>query len=103
MEAPSSIPFSALARARAGEARRHGLAVPAFSCPPRLPGANRTIRLMQGGGIMVSVRTKDRRLDQVIDDMVEGVLRANGLSGREASGWRLALQAAVGGGEAMAA
>jgi len=103
VEALSSIPFGALARLLAAEARRHELVVPAFSSPPRTPGANRTIRRLPGGGVMVAVRVRDRGVQDVIDDLVEGVLVANGLAGQAAVGWRLALRTVLGGEEAMAA
>lgn len=51
---------------------------------------------------MVSVQVRGRPFDAVLLDMVEGVIVANGLRGREAEGWRLALRAAVAP-EAMAA
>jgi hypothetical protein len=91
----SSISFSSLARALAAEVRRHGLALPSFSSPPRVAGARRTIRRLHGGGVMVSVQVRGRSVDEVLFDMVDGVVVANGLRGREAEGWRLALRAAV--------
>ena len=91
----SSVSFSALARVLAAEVRRHGLVLPSFSSPPRIAGARRTIRRLYGGGMMVSVQVRGRSVDEVLVDMVEGVVVANGLQGREAEGWRLALRAAV--------
>lgn len=91
----SSISFSALARVLAAEVRRHGLVLPSFSSPPRVAGARRTIRRLHGGGVMVSVQVRGRSVDEVLADMVDGVIVANGLRGREAEGWRLALRAAV--------
>ena len=92
---PSSISFSALARSLGSEVRRHGLELPSFSSPPRLAGARRTIRRLHGGGSMVSVCVRGRSIDDVLADLVEGVIVVNGLRGREAEGWRLALRAAV--------
>ncbi|HVF74157.1 MAG TPA: hypothetical protein VM938_03845 [Acidimicrobiales bacterium] len=91
----SSLSFSALAQVLAAEVRRHGLVLPSFSSPPRVAGARRTIRRLQGGGLMVSVQVRGRSIDDVLGDMVDGVVVANGLRGREAEGWRLALRAAV--------
>lgn len=91
----SSISFSALAQVLAAEVRRHGLVLPSFSSPPRVAGARRTIRRLRGGGVMVSVQVRGRPVDDVLADMVDGVVVANGLRGREAEGWRLALRAAV--------
>ena len=103
MEVPAAIPFSALARLLAAEARRNGLSAPSFLTPPRVPGANRTIRRLRGGGVMVAVRVRDRSLDAVLDDMIEGVVRANGLTGTSADGWRLALRSVIAPEEARAA
>lgn len=44
---------------------------------------------------MVSVQVRGRPVEAVLVDMIDGVVVANGLRGREAEGWRLALQAAV--------
>lgn len=44
---------------------------------------------------MVSVSVRGRRAEDVLADLVEGVIVANELRGREADGWRLALQTAV--------
>jgi len=92
---PSSVSFSALARALGAEVRRHGLELPSFSSPPRLAGARRTVRRLHGGGFMVSVSVRSRSVDEVLADLVDGVIVVNGLRGREAEGWRLALRAAV--------
>ena len=71
--------FSAAVRAIGREARRMGLVVPAFRSPPRLPGAYRTIR-RSGGEVIVAVRLRGRPFADVVADIVEGVLRANGVS-----------------------
>lgn len=91
----SSLSFSAVAQVLAAEVRRHGLVLPSFSSPPRVAGARRTIRRLHGGGVMVSVQVRGRAIEAVLSDMVDGVVVANGLRGREAEGWRLALRAAV--------
>jgi hypothetical protein len=103
VEQPDAIPFASLARLLAAETRRHGLACPSFCTPPRVPGANRTIRRMHGGGLMVAVRVRERHFDDVLDDMVEGVLVLNGFTDHEARGWRLALRSVVGGEDRAAA
>lgn len=87
-----------MAQTLLGEARRHGLTAPGFSSPPRRPGAERTIRRMRGGGVLVAVRVRGRSADEVAIDMVEGVIAANGLTGAAAAGWRAALLAAIYGG-----
>lgn len=97
MQPPGSVRFSEAARVLAGVARRGGLVAPGFRSPPRLPGADRTIRRWPRGGPVVAVRLRDRPFEHVLADMVDGVVAANGLTGAEADRWRAALQAAVGG------
>lgn len=95
VDSSASLLFSTLARSLGVEVRRHGLVLPSFSTPPRVAGARRTIRRLPGGGFMVSVSVRGRGAEEVLADLVEGVIVANGLSGREADGWRLALQSAL--------
>jgi hypothetical protein len=75
-----ALRFAETARRLGASARASGLAVPAFRCPPRVAGASRTIRRYPGGTV-VSVRLRERPFDEVVSDMVEGVLVANQLSG----------------------
>lgn len=86
-----AVRFTALARLLAQEARRHGLVAPGFRSPPRLPGAQRSIRRYPDGAAVVAVSLRGREHDEVIDDMVEGIVVANELTGTAATGWRLAL------------
>lgn len=44
---------------------------------------------------MVSVSVHGRSIDEVLADLIDGVVVVNRLRGREAEGWRLALRAAV--------
>jgi hypothetical protein len=78
-----ALRFAETARRLGASARASGLAVPAFRCPPRVAGARRTIRRYPGGTV-VSVRLRERPFDEVVSDMVEGVLVANRLSGEAA-------------------
>ena len=87
--------FASIARRLAEEARRHGLLAPAFRSPPRVPGARRTIRRFSDGSAVVAVVVRGRPGDDVVSDMVEGVVVANRLDERAAAGWRLALAAAI--------
>lgn len=95
VDTSASIRFAETARLLAAVARHHELKVPGFRCPPRVPGANRTIRWAPSGSCIVSVRVRDREVSDVVADMVEGVLVANQLTGQTADGWRIALRAAV--------
>ena len=55
-----------------------GLESPSYRCPPRLVGADRTIRRRPTGSV-VSVRVKGRPRAAVLSDMIEGVVVTNGL------------------------
>ena len=94
VESPSLIGFAQTARALAAGARAAGLVVPAFRTPPKRPDAMRTIRTLPGGAV-VAVRVRGRTRAEVVGDMVEGVVRANGLQGEAATRIRTALIAAV--------
>jgi len=78
MDATTSA-FSTAARTLGHEARRRGLAAPGFRSPPRVVGADRTIRRWNGGAT-VAVRVKGRPWVAVLADMIEGVVVANQLS-----------------------
>lgn len=86
--------FTVAARALGDATRAAGLAVPAFRSPPRLPGATRTLRRYPAGAV-VAVRLRDRPIEAVVADMVEGVVVANRLTGDGALRARTLLTAAV--------
>ncbi len=93
--APSpTLQFAAAARALAAEARRLGHDAPAFRSPPRVLGAQRTIRLTPSGAV-VSVAVRGRPFAAVLADMVEGVVRANALTSPGSDGVRSALWAVL--------
>jgi hypothetical protein len=94
VESQSLVGFAQTARALAAGARAAGLVVPAFRTPPKRPDAVRTIRQLPGGAV-VAVRVRGRSSAEIVADMVEGVVRANGLTGEAATRWRNALLAAV--------
>jgi hypothetical protein len=89
-----TLSFSAAVRAVAGEARHMGLVVPGFRSPPRIPGADRTIRRSTGEPI-VAVRVRGRPFADVVADIVEGVLVANAIPRRSDRRVRRQLLAAV--------
>ncbi|HEX9682888.1 MAG TPA: hypothetical protein VGA13_07385 [Acidimicrobiales bacterium] len=92
----SPVAFAAVARAVADGARRLGLRAPGFRSPPRLAGADRTIRRGRvGDPALISVRVHGRPLAAVIADVIEGVVVANDLDHREALAVRSSLWAAV--------
>ncbi|MEI8335568.1 MAG: hypothetical protein WCG37_01720 [Actinomycetes bacterium] len=91
-----ALRFASLARSLGTAARASGLEVPAFRSPPRIPEVNRSIRRYPGGSV-VSVKIKGRPLGRVVEDMVDGVLIANGVRGEASPRLRLALlRAALG-------
>lgn len=79
MDVAPPIRFAELARRIGAAARAAGLVVPAFRTPPRRSGAPRTIRRLPGGPV-VAVRFRSRPRADVVADMVEGVIVANGLT-----------------------
>jgi hypothetical protein len=89
-----TLSFSAAVRAVAGEARQMGLVVPGFRSPPRIPGADRTIRRSTGEPI-VAVRVRGRPFADVVADIVQGVLVANAVPRRSDRRVRRQLLAAV--------
>jgi hypothetical protein len=97
-----SLRFAATARLLADAARSAGLVVPGFRSPPRPPAVDRTVRRRPGATVAVAVRLAGREHDDVVVDMVEGVVVANGLAGPAAAAARATLWAAVAaaGGEA---
>ena len=94
VEQVPTVRFAHVARRVATAARAAGLAVPAFRSPPRRPGAIRTIRRLPGGSV-VAVAVRGRPFAEVVADMVEGVVVANGLEGVAATRIRTALHEAV--------
>ena len=94
VESQSLVGFTQTARTLAAGARAAGLLVPAFRTPPKRTDAVRTIRRLPGGTV-VAVRVRGRSRVDVVGDMVEGVVRANGLSGEAATRLRTALLAAA--------
>jgi hypothetical protein len=94
MEA-TAVRFAAAVRALGTAARRQGLVVPAFRSPPRVEGADRTLRHRRDGTAVVAVRRRGRPFTAVLADLVEGVVVANDLDGVRAAGARSALWATV--------
>ena len=78
MEPSITARFAHAARTLAHEARRRGLVAPSFRCPPRLVGADRTLRRRPGGAV-VAVRLRGRPWPAVLADMIEGVVAVNQL------------------------
>ena len=100
MEFSSTVEFAAAARTLSRAVARRGLVVPSFRCPPRLVGADRTIRRRSGRGepdsAVVSVRVKGRPREAVLADMIEGTIVANRLVTPDADRLRTELWTCVG-------
>jgi hypothetical protein len=91
----SSMSFATAVRVLATQTRALGLQVPGFRSPPRLAGADRSLRRRPGAAPAVAVRLNGRSMEAVVADMVEGVIVANGLGGPKAKEVRAHLLAAV--------
>jgi len=89
-----TVLFTRAARQLGAAAHAAGLEVPAFRSPPRLEGAVRTVRQFPGGAV-VSVTVRGRAFEDVAADLVDGVVRVNGLQGEAAAAARHELLAAV--------
>jgi hypothetical protein len=94
MEA-TSFRFASAARSLGQAARQRGLVVPGFRSPPRVAGAERTLRRRHDGGATIAVRVRDRPWAAVLADMIEGVVVANQLTGADATRARTALWSAL--------
>jgi hypothetical protein len=93
----NSAEFAAVARALSDQARRLGLVVPGFRCPPRIVGVDRTIRRFashESGGL-VSVAVRGRPLAAIVADMIEGVIVLNSIAAVDAARVRAALWQAL--------
>lgn len=95
MEPATTLRFATTARALARAARANGLTVPGFRSPPRVNGVDRTLR-RRGASASIAVRVRGRPWADVLADMIEGVIVANGLAGAEAAAARTALATAAG-------
>jgi hypothetical protein len=90
----TALRFAEVARTLGDAARRGGWVMPSFRSPPRLAGAQRTLR-RRSGAVTVAVCLRGRPWAAVVADMVEGVVVANRLTGPAAAAARTALWAAL--------
>jgi hypothetical protein len=95
MEPATTLRFATTARALTHVARAQGLKVPGFRSPPRVHGVDRTLR-RRGASASIAVRVRGRPWADVLTDMIEGVVVANGLTGAAADAARTALAGAAG-------
>ena len=92
---PPATRFADACAALVGAARGCGLEAPSFRSPPGIADAVRTVRRRPDGGVVVSVRHRGRPFMAVVADLVEGVVVANRLTGKEAIRARSVLWDAV--------
>lgn len=90
-----ALRFSSAVRTLGHAARALGLGVPGFRSPPRVTGAERTLRRRDDGGATVAVVVRGRPFLAVLGDMIEGIVVANRLDGTAATRARTALWEAV--------
>ncbi len=81
----SSLQFAATVRTLTGAARSSGLVVPGFRSPPRVTGAERTLRRRPDGNATVSVMVRGRPYQAVVADLIEGIVVVNELEGIDAT------------------
>jgi hypothetical protein len=94
--------FSTACRSLSAAARTAGLQAPSFRSPPGIAGVTRTIRRRGRAGAVLAVALHGRPTEAVLSDLVEGVVVANGLTGKEAIRARSLLWEAVTGSRAAA-
>lgn len=85
VDALSPPEFARLVRQLSRVASAAGLRMPGFVSPPSAEAATRTIKWLAGDGALVAVRRADRAAEEVVHDMIDGVVAANRLSGSEAA------------------
>ena len=86
--------FASAARIIASQANRHGLYPPGFRSPPRIVCVDRSLRRLNNR-VVVSVLLRGRPFVAVLADMIEGVVVANELTGRNAENARTFLWSSV--------
>ncbi len=103
MQPVVSLRFAHAVRELNVATRANGLRLPGFRSPPRVAGAQRTVRWREDGSAVVAVQLRGRPWPAVLADLVEGVVVANRLRGLEAERCRRLLWEALGEEGAMAA
>lgn len=91
----TSLDFGEVARAIGTAARAQGHEIPTFRSPPRVVGAQRTVRRRPGGGATVSIQLRNRPRPAIVADMIEGIVVTNRLVGTNADDCRRLLWSAV--------
>jgi hypothetical protein len=103
MQPVVSLRFAHAVRQLTATTRANDLALPGFRSPPRVAGAQRTLRWRDDGTAVVAVQLRGRPWPAVLADLVEGVVVANRLQGLDAEACRRLLWDGLGEEGAMAA
>ena len=72
--------FGALVADLSRWARRRNLRMPGVQSPPRVPGAERVVRRFGGEVRTIAVTVRGRGRNDVLIDVVSGILLANGVA-----------------------
>lgn len=86
--------FAVAARLLGSAGRQLGVATPSFRTPPRIVGADRTLRRHRAGAV-IAVRLRGRPWPAVLGDMIEGVVTLNALDAAGAHRLRADLWSAL--------
>lgn len=90
-----SFQFSSTCRALAAAARAAGLVAPSFRSPPGVDGATRTLRRRGPTSSVLAVAIHGRPTEVVLADLVEGIVIANRLTGKDSLQARTVLWEAI--------
>jgi hypothetical protein len=77
MSGVSAIEFATIVRDVSVTARANGWNMPSFRSPPRRLGAKRTIRKLASGTTVIAIQLRNRNDSDVINDIIDAVIRAN--------------------------
>ncbi len=84
-----------MARRLSAQCHQVGLTAPGFRSPPRSPEVSRTFKRFPDGSVIVAIRLHGRHRNEVLGDMIDGILMVNGLRAGRAEKMRTTLQWAV--------
>ncbi len=95
---PVSLRFADAIRQLGSVCRHGGWVLPDYRSPPGMAGVVRTLRRRADGSTVVAVLLHGRPWEQIVADLIEGVVAANGLDGNDAAGCRRTLGLVLGSG-----
>lgn len=80
-----------MARRLATYCHQVGITAPGYRSPPSEPGVSRALKRYPDGSVVVSIALRGRSRDEVLADMIDGVIVANGLRSGRAENLRTTL------------